>query len=589
MKQEIKEGVNSKKEKQFMKIVRDGLVMPVYQPIISLQSGEVFGYEALSRITLEDCLLNPEEFFIMSQRMDCLWKTEELCRKKSLKGAIDKPDGIKLFLNVDPNVMEDPQFRKGVTCSYLKKYNIRPDDIVFEITEKNSIENEKIFCDVIQHYRSQNFEIAIDDFGNGYAGMNRICALHPLYVKIDIQIVRDIDKDSFKRSLVESMVQFCNNSGIYLIAEGIETRDELKTLIRLGVHLGQGYYLSKPTPKMKKIPPMIKEYIANRSICMEEKGKFISLGEKIGNICTRKEVVQLEQSAKKIYSILQERTEITEMAVVNDKEEAVGLLTRTVLQEAFGGLYGYNLSIRKNVCELMKKDALIVDCNESVETVSKIALQREQDSLYDAIIVTDEARYKGVVTVKELFETVIAIQVNRAENDNPLTRLPGNAIIDECISKCLTHPEPFSIVYIDMDNFKAYNDAYGFHNGDAMIQTLAKSLENICTKGEFLGHIGGDDFVIITDYWEVLPLLENITKHFQEGIISLYKKEDYARGYIISKNRKGETEQFPIVTLSMAIITNRIKSLTSWGEFSQELAKVKKESKERIGNSYVFF
>ncbi len=384
MKQEIEEDVNSKKEKQFMKIVRDGLVMPVYQPIISLQSGEVFGYEALSRITLEDCLLNPEKFFIMSQRMGCLWKTEELCRKKSLKGAIDKPDGIKLFLNVDPNVMEDPQFRKGVTCCCLKKYNIRPDDIVFEITEKNSIENEKIFCDVIQHYRSQNFEIAIDDFGNGYAGMNRICALHPLYIKIDIQIVRDIDKDNFKRSLVESMVQFCNKSGIYLIAEGIETRDELKTLIRLGVHFGQGYYLSKPMPKMKKIPPMIKEYIANRSVCMEEKGKVSSLDEKIGNICTRKEVVRLEQSAKKIYSIIQERTEIIEVAVVNDKEEAVGLLTRTVLQEAFGGLYGYNLSMKKNVCELMKKDALIVDCNESVEKVSKIVLQREPDSLYDA-------------------------------------------------------------------------------------------------------------------------------------------------------------------------------------------------------------
>ena len=96
--------------------------------------------------------------------------------------------------------------------------------------------------------------------------MNRICALHPLYIKIDIQIVRDIDKDNFKRSLVESMVHFCNKLGICLIAEGIETRDELKTLIRLGVHFGQGYYLSKPMPKMKKIPPMIKEYIANRSI-----------------------------------------------------------------------------------------------------------------------------------------------------------------------------------------------------------------------------------------------------------------------------------------------------------------------------------
>ena len=84
-------------------------------------------------------------------------------------------------------------------------------------------------------------------------------------------------------------------------------------------------------------------------------------------------------------------------------------------------------------------------------------------------------------------------------------------------------------------------------------------------------------------------MLEKISKHFQEGIISLYQKEDYDRGYIISKNRKGETEQFPIVTLSMAIITNRMKSLTNWGEFSRELAKIKKESKEKNGNSYVFF
>lgn len=589
MKQELIEDINCKKEKQFMKILKDELVIPVYQPIVSLQSGEIFGYEALSRITLEDCLLNTEEFFVMSQKLDCHWKTEELCRKKSLKGAIDKPDGIKLFLNVDPNIMEDPQFREGVTCCYLKKYNIRPDDIVFEITERNSIENEKNFCDVIQHYRNQNFEIAIDDFGNGYAGMNRICALHPLYIKIDIHIVRDIDKDNFKKSLVESMVQFCNKSGIYLIGEGIETRDELEALIRLGVHFGQGYYISRPMPKMKKIPPMIKEYIANKSTCMEEKGQANSLDEKIGNICTRKEVVRLEQSAKKIYSILQERTEITEVAVINEKEEVVGLLTRPVLQEAFGGMYGYSLSMKKNVSELMKADALIVDCNESVEKVSKIALQRQQDSLYDAILITEEGRYKGVVTVKELFQTVMAIQVNRAENDNPLTGLPGNAIIDKYISKCLTHPEPFAIVYIDMDNFKAYNDAYGFHNGDAMIQMLAKSIGTLCTKREFVGHIGGDDFVIIADYWDVLPLLEKISKHFQEGIISLYQKEDYDRGYIISKNRKGETEQFPIVTLSMAIITNRIKSLTNWGEFSKELAKIKKESKEKNGNSYVFF
>ena len=409
MKRETKEDVNSKKEKQFWKILKNELIMPVYQPIISLKDGEIFGYEALSRITLEDCLLNPEEFFAMSQRMDCLWKTEELCRKKSLKGAINKSDGIKLFLNVDPNVMEDAKLKEGVTCCYLSKYKIRPDDIVFEITEKNSIENEKIFCDAIQHYRKQNFEIAIDDFGNGYAGMNRICALHPLYIKIDMQIVRDIDKDNTKRLLVESMVQFCNKSEIYLIAEGIETREELKTLINLGVHLGQGYYLSKPMPKMRKIPSMIKEYIKNCCLCMEEKERIKSLDEKIGNICTRKEVVRYGQSAKKIYSFLQERSEITEVAVVNDKEEVMGLLTKTNLKTAFEEREGFNLSIKQKVCELMNAKSLIVDCNESVEKVSKIAMQRDQDSIYDAIIVTDAGKYKGVVTVKDLFEAVMAV------------------------------------------------------------------------------------------------------------------------------------------------------------------------------------
>ena len=131
MKREIKGDINRKKEKQFFKILKEELIMPVYQPIISLKNGEIFGYEALSRIALDDCLLNPEEFFMMSQKLDCLWKTEEMCRKKSLKGATNKPDGIKLFLNVDPHVMEDTKLKEGVTGCYLNKYKIRPDDIVF--------------------------------------------------------------------------------------------------------------------------------------------------------------------------------------------------------------------------------------------------------------------------------------------------------------------------------------------------------------------------------------------------------------------------------------------------------------------------
>lgn len=576
------------RKEQFWRIVQGELVRPVYQPIISLQDGEILGYEALSRITLKDSLLNPEEFFHMAEQEDCLWKTEELCRRKSLQGAVGKEVGKKLFLNVDPKVMKDPQFKKGVTCRYLKEYGLQPADIVFEITERNSIEDEEVFREIILHYRNQKFQIAIDDFGNGYAGMNRICALEPQYIKIDMQIVREINKDNMKKALVESMILFCDKAGIRLIAEGIETEEELKTLIKLGVHYGQGYYILYPKPTIEGVSLKVRELIKNVYANITFKECQPSFWGNIGEISKRKEITKPEKPAKDLYYYLRERPDITEVTVLNEEEKVLGVITRAELMVAFGGIYGYDLSVRKRVCDLMDTEALVVDCNDSVEQVSKVALMRPQRTLYDAVIVTEDGHYKGVVTVKELLETAITIQVSRASDSNPLTGLPGNSMIDKMVHKCLNSKKPFAIAYIDMDNFKAYNDAYGFNNGDMMIRALAKSMKEACVRGEFQGHIGGDDFVVIAEYWDIQPILENISSYFQEKIVSLYSKEDYQRGYIISKDRHGVVEEFPIVTLSMAVITNQNYEFKGLDDFSEHLVKAKKGSKAIAGNSYVF-
>ncbi|MBO5292856.1 MAG: GGDEF domain-containing protein [Lachnospiraceae bacterium] len=584
----LKREIEELKKKQFETILKDELIRPVYQPIISLQDGEVLGYEALSRITLKDSLLNPEEFFHMAEQMDCLWKTEELCRRKSLQGAVGKKNNIKLFLNVDPNVLKDPQFKEGITCRYLKEYGLQPSDIVFEITERNSIEDEESFRKVILHYRNQKFQIAIDDFGNGYAGMNRICALEPQYIKIDMQIVREIHMDNMKKALVESMIQFCDKSGIRLIAEGIETEEELKTLIKLGVHYGQGYYILRPKPTMEAVSLKIRELIKNVYTNLSLREYQPSFWGNIGDICKRKVITKPEKPAKDLYYYLRERPTITEVTVLNEEEEVLGVITRAELMVAFGGIYGYDLSMRKRACDLMDQEALVVDCNDSVEQVSKVALMRPQRTLYDAVIVTENGHYKGVVTVKELLETAITIQVNRASDSSPLTGLPGNSMIDSMVHRCLSSKKPFAIAYIDMDNFKAYNDAYGFNNGDAMIRALANSMKESCQREEFLGHIGGDDFVVIAEYQNIQPLLENISSRFQEKIVPLYRKEDFQRGYIISKDRHGAVEQFPIVTLSIAVITNQNYDFKGLADFSEHLVKAKKESKAIVGNSCVF-
>lgn len=575
-------------ERQFRSILEEKSIRPVYQPIISLEDGEIMGYEALSRIDLEDCLFHTEEMFQLAEKFDCIWEIEELCRRKSLQNAVGKRPGVKLFLNVDPKVIRDAQFKEGVTCRYLRQFGLLPEDIVFEITERSSIQDEAVFKEVIRHYQNQTFQIAIDDFGNGYAGMNRICALEPEYIKIDMEIVRNIDSDNLKKSLVESMIGFCKNVNIHLIAEGIETKQELKTLIKMGIPYGQGYYIAKPGPKMREIPQEISSYV--RAV-NNQKNKYAytpSFFGNVGTICKQKETTSPNTAGREIYEFLKDRPRITEVCVVDEADRVLGVLTRREVMASFGGQYGFDLSAKKKAGELMDENVLTADYDVSIEKVSKMALMRSQSKLYDSVIVTKDGRYYGVVTVKDLLEAAITIQVGRAVEANPLTGLPGNMVIEERVKSTIASEEPFSIIYIDLDNFKAYNDAYGFNNGDLMIKALADSMEEACVRNEFMGHIGGDDFVIIADYHDATDLYENITKKFGENIRQLYSEEDYKNQYIVSQNRHGFEEKFPIATLSMAVITNRKCRFDGLEEFSRQLVAAKKKSKQTAGNSCIF-
>ena len=246
---------------QFLEILEKKKIHPVYQPIVSLSDGLIYGYEALSRIDLPECSFNTEQMFKIAEKMKSVWELESICRKKSIRNAVSKPKNTKLFINADPKVIHDSKFRSGVTAGYLKKYGMSPNDIVFEITERTSIDDAKTFKKSIEHYTKQNYKIAIDDFGSEYAGPNRLCQLKPHIIKIDIAIIRDIDKDAFKRSFVKSMSVFGKTTDVKILAEGIETYAELETLINLGIDYGQGYYLAKPQPEFVQLNSKLLEEI----------------------------------------------------------------------------------------------------------------------------------------------------------------------------------------------------------------------------------------------------------------------------------------------------------------------------------------
>jgi diguanylate cyclase (GGDEF)-like protein len=201
--------------------------------------------------------------------------------------------------------------------------------------------------------------------------------------------------------------------------------------------------------------------------------------------------------------------------------------------------------------------------------------------------------------LEDLAETfnIMAIELKKmkakAENANPLTKLPGNIVIQEEVEKCIKDNRRFTVLYCDLDNFKAYNDNYGIYAGDKVIKLCASILlEAVTQKGspdDFVGHEGGDDFIILTtSVQKAKDISDYIIPQFASRIRGLYKKEDLDRGYIAAKARHGdEILKFPIMTISVAGVTNEIRPIYSYGEVTNIAAEVKKKAKATQGSCLV--
>jgi len=574
-------------EKDFYTILNEEKIKTVYQPIVSLENGMIFGYEALSRILIRECQINIEQMFQMAKQYNKLWELEILCRTKALMHAVGKPLSAKLFINVDPNNIYDPKFREGFTNEMLQVYGLNPDDIIFEVTEKNCINDMDSFREVMNHYQKQSYKIAVDDFGSGYSGLNRICNFSPNYIKIDMELIRNIDNDFVKKSAVGGIVKLCRDNGISSIAEGIETEAELKETIKLGINFGQGFFFAKPTDEFTEIDSDKKALIRSINNKINSEAYQSLVFKNVASICTPKDTVLPSTKAVDVYHKMQKDEAISEMVIVDDEGNIHGVITRRFLLEKFSGRYGFTLNEKKYVKNLASEKYLIVDSGKSIDEVAELAMNRHVSNIYDAIFVVNDNKYIGTVTVKDLLNSAIQIQVKRASEASPLTGFPGNSAIQSQISSLVHLREDFTLIYLDLDNFKAYNDAYGFTNGDSMIKIVASAMQQCCSGDDFLGHIGGDDFVIITKSQDINGLCKNIISVFSGAIKHLYTEDDWGQGYIVSTNRNGAVDRFPIASLSIAAVRCGSEVINNMEILSHKIAGAKKKCKQIIGNAVI--
>ncbi|WP_372996990.1 response regulator [Lutispora sp.] len=297
--------------------------------------------------------------------------------------------------------------------------------------------------------------------------------------------------------------------------------------------------------------------------------------------------------------------------VIDDTELTVSIITEMLTEE------GYEVVVARNGLEGLQKvreekpDLVILDVvmpgmdgfevckvlrddesNNLMPIVMLTAQDNEEDKLMGLELGVDDYIFKPFnhrELVSRVKNTLRRIDRNRWAN--PLTGLQGNIEIHAEINKRIAREEQFAVLYLDLDNFKAYNDVYGFSSGDRAIKLTAdiilSNVQMIGNDGDFIGHIGGDDFVVITIPEKAAEISEGIIQDFDSKMVELYSDEDREKGYITTMNRLGQTMEFPIMTISIAVVTNEARVLYSPVQIAEIAAEVKKKAKMLEGSVYI--
>lgn len=575
-------------EAEFRGILTNKLIFTKFQPIICLTTGDIIGYEALSRGVEASAFENPTYLFEIAEKLQLLEDLDMLCREMALLNAINlglDTKYTKLFINIDAACLSYRKHDKGKTLNLIRKFGLEVSNIVLEITERTFIKDSLIFYQALEHYQSQGLSIAIDDLGSGSAGLRLVSEINPHIVKIDKFLVENTDKSFKKQEIIKALVEMCHklfNSKI--VAEGIETFEEYETVKALGVDWGQGYLFGKPSSVLLSVPFCVRN---NRDSYHHGEG-FSSDAVGIGSIASLDTpVFKSCDSVSEVVKIFNRSPEILGIPIVDDGKPA-GVVMKTELFSKLSKKFGFDLFYYRPVSYVMNGNFLRTDVNQSVDLVAKEVLSRDVSKMYDIFVVMKDGKYYGISTVHALLERMTALKIKYASQANPLTGLPGNVSIKAFLERQIKSGQNFACVYFDLDNFKPYNDYYGFCKGDEVIKRTADLINEIFRPSRigYVGHIGGDDFLAVIHPEEIQELCTRFIFKFDSMSPTFYAGADVQNGYIETLDRKNEKCRFPLLSVSLAVVLQDGNSrFDSFLEISSVAAEVKKRAKAIKGST----
>jgi len=549
-----------------------------FQPIVQIATGELYGVQALLRAEGRDDagfvqgLLDDAE---AAGRLDelhlDLW--DRLSRDAA---ALTIVGGTRMFVTLDNRVVarDGPFLRRLLEDDAPAEERAR---IFVRLSGLDPRSADPRVRDGMRRLRAAGYSTAIADFGVGLSGLLTlleqpadVLTVHPVFVS-------GIAGDMRKRLILGHTVGVAHAIGMTVAAVGIETEEDLAVCRRLGCDHAQGFMIGRPAAAaaIRAVYAVPQEPAPSGG---RGPGALADIAERIDPVTARAPMAE-------VLDRFRADRALTRIPVVDQDGRPLGIIKDRDLKQYVFSPFGRELLTNRGIGRTARDAAVPcaqVDASASIEQVSSVFTASGFD---DGVLLVEHGRYVGFLPASAILRTVQERILDEARDQNPLTRLPGNRAVAEYLAAACAEPdEEHVLAYLDFDDFKPFNDAYGFAQGDRAIQLFADLLREMQSDLDvFVGHIGGDDFFVGLRGFpreRAMERLEALVERFRSSVVGLYDEEARRSGVLRGKSRAGVPTDFPLMSTSgVALVVPRGRTGATPEAVGQAIAAAKSTAK----------
>jgi diguanylate cyclase (GGDEF)-like protein len=559
-----------------------GALRMVFQPIAALGSGRIEGHEALVRTPIGCALANPDALFADARTEGLETQLELHCVALALTTWASQAVTGRLYINLSAKALVAALARRDLEHLFAARGGaISPAAIVVELTEHEHVRDVDSLMAAVARLRRHGARLALDDFGDGRSSLRLWSELKPEIVKIDKYFTHGLPHHPEKLQTMRALLQISQTMGSTVVAEGIETTDELRMLRDLGIHLGQGWLLGRPQDRpATEVLPQARAVIDSSQVAVfPERRRPAQQRASARTLLEPTAPVTAALSIDGLFDHFAAAPHLKAVAIVEDGIP-VGLVSRQRFIDQYAKPFFRELHGRKSCTSVADLSPRLVDVHHGIDELTEVLMSDDQRYLADGFIVVENGRYRGLGSGEQLVRVVTEARIEAARHANPLTLLPGNIPLTQHIQRLLTGQRQFAACYCDLNHFKPFNDQYGYWRGDEMILLLARILcDHAVPTRDFVGHVGGDDFVVLFQGadWQAQSL--RIIERFNQAARALYDDEARQAGGLQAEDRHGVTRFHPLTTLSIGAVLVDTRQFSRAEDVASAAALAKRQAK----------